>query len=120
MTDDTTSDMVTAVGRRLRLAAEPGQVADDRAGAGAFLVDQREVGAHAFVHLRVMLEQLRKPGDRLQRIVQLVGDAGHEHADGREPFLPDHLLLQRFELEAHAPFLLDLPRDRFARGPSGD
>ena len=87
---------------RLRLTAEPGQVADDRAGARALLVDRREIGAHPFVHLRVMLKQLGKPGDRLQRIVQLVGDAGHEHADGREPFLPDHLLLQRLEAEAHA------------------
>ena len=80
-------------------------------------MDQREIGRARARPARVVLQQLGEPGDRLQRIVQLVGDAGDEHADRREPFLPDHLLLQRLQLVAHAPLFLDLARDRFARRP---
>ena len=53
------------------------------------------------------LEQLGGAENRLQRVVQLVGDAGHEQADGGEALLPDDLALQRLQHLAHLAFLLD-------------
>ena len=60
----------------------------------------------------VTLEQLGGAENRLQRVVQLVRDAGHEHADRREPFLPDDLPLQRLQRLAHLALLLDLTIER--------
>ena len=53
--------------------------------------------------------------NRLQRVVQFVGDAGHEHADGGQPFLADDLTLQRLQHFAHLAFLLDLAVEGAAR-----
>ena len=62
------------------------------------------------------LEELRGAENGLQRVVQLVGDAGDEHADRGEPLLTDDLPLQRLEHLAHLPFLLHLAIERVARG----
>ena len=81
--------------RRLRhLAAEALQVSNDRAGAGALLLNQRQIGARRFRHVLLHLQQFGEAEDRLQRVVQLVRDARHQHADRREALLPNHLLLQ--------------------------
>ena len=61
------------------------------------------------------LEQLHGAEDRLQRVVQLVGDAGHQHADRGQALLPDDLPLQRLQRLAHLALLLDLPIERLAR-----
>ena len=54
------------------------------------------------------LEQLGGAENRLQRVVQLVRDARHEHADRRQPLLADDLALQRLQRLAHLALLLDL------------
>jgi hypothetical protein len=59
--------------------------------AGAVLPDQREVGTRAPHALH--LQELGEAEDGLQRVVQLVGDARDQDADGGEPLLPDDLLL---------------------------
>ena len=64
---------------------------------------------------RSALEQLGGAENRLQRVVQLVRDAGHEHADRRQPLLPDHLPLQRLQRLAHLALLLDLAIERVVR-----
>ena len=46
-------------------------------------------------HVVLHLQQLGEAEDRLQRVVDLVGDAGDELADGGEPLLADDLALQR-------------------------
>ena len=61
------------------------------------------------------LEQLDGAQDRLQRVVELVGDAGHEQADGGQALLPDDLALQRLQHLAHLALLLELPIERIAR-----
>ena len=63
----------------------------------------------------VALEQLGGAEDRLQRIVQLVRDARHEHADRRQALLTDDLALQRLQRLAHLALLLDLMIERVVR-----
>ena len=111
-----TSRRSTSVGGPGLLAAEAREVADDLARAAALRLDERD-----------LLERRRRAGsscrssssdgaeNRLQRIVQLVGDAGHEQADGGQPLLPDDLPLQRLQHLAHLAFLLDLAIERVAR-----
>ena len=65
--------------------------------------------------LAVALEQLGGAENRLQRVVQLVRDAGHQHADRRQPLLPDDLPLQRLQRLAHLALLLDLAIERVVR-----
>jgi hypothetical protein len=60
------------------------------------------------------LQQLGKAEDCLERVVDLVRDAGHELADRGESLLPNDLVLKRFELLAHAALLGHL---RVERGP---
>ena len=78
-----------------------------------------EVGARLLRHVLAHLQQLGEAEDRLQRVVQLVRDARHEHADRRQPLLPDDLLLQRLQLFAHPPLLVHLRRNRLARASAG-
>ena len=61
------------------------------------------------------LEQLGGAENRLQRIVQLVRDAGHQHADRGQPLLADDLPLQRLQRLAHLALLLDLAIERVVR-----
>ena len=61
------------------------------------------------------LEQLRGAENRLQRVVQLVRDAGHEQADGGEPLLAHDLPLQRLQHLAHLALLAELTVERVAR-----
>ena len=65
--------------------------------------------------VRLALEQLRRAEYRLQRVVQLVRDAGHQDADGSEPFLAHDLTLQRLERLAHLALLLDAMVERAVR-----
>ena len=60
-------------------------------------------------------EQLDGAKDRLERVVELVGDAGHEQAHGRQAFLSDDLPLQRLEHLAHLALLLELTIERIPR-----
>ena len=97
------------------LPREQREVADDAAGAGALLLNQDEIALDAFRHVGLHLQQLGEAENRLQRVVDLVRDAGHELADGRQPLLPDHLPLQRLQLLADAPLLAHLRVERRAR-----
>ena len=75
--------------RRTRLlAAEARQVADDLAGAAALGLDEGDLLERFGPEPAVTLEQLGGAEDRLQRVVQLVRDAGHEHARP-PPDVPD-------------------------------
>ena len=104
--------------RRARLlAAEPGQVPDDFAGPAALRLEQRNLLDRLGTEMRIALEELRRAENRLQRIVQLVGDPGDQQTDRGEPLLPDHLPLKRLDHLAHLPFLLHLAIERVARGP---
>ena len=82
---------------------------DDVARAAALRLHEfdlrQDVGRDVFLPL----EQLERAEDGLERVVQLVRDAGNEDADGRKPLLPDHLSLERLQHLAHLAFLLDLP-----------
>ena len=60
-------------------------------------------------------EQLDRSQDRLQRVVELVRDAGHEHAHGRETLLADDLPLKRLHRLAHLALLFELLLVRGAR-----
>ena len=62
--------------------------------ARAFLLDQREVRARLLRHVLLHLQQLGEAEDRLQRVVQLVRNAGHQHANRGQALLANHLLLQ--------------------------
>ena len=61
---------------------------------------------------RTALEQLGGAENRLQRVVELVRDAGYQDADGGETLLPHDLALQRLQRLAHLALLLDLPIER--------
>ena len=63
-------------------------------------------------HVRLHLQQLGEAEDGLQRVVDLVRDAGHELADRREALLPDHLPLQRLHFLEHAALLGHLRVER--------
>ena len=63
----------------------------------------------------VALEQFHGAEDRLQRVVELVGDSGHEQAHGGQALLPDDLALQRLQHLAHLALLLELAIERLAR-----
>ncbi len=56
-----------------------------------------------------------KPRIACSGIVQLVRNPGHQHTDGGQPLLPNHLLLQRLQLFAHPPLVVDLRGNRGAR-----
>ena len=88
------------------LAAESRQVADDFARAAALDLDERDFLERFGGQFAMTLEQLGGAEDRLQRIVQLVRDAGDEHADRGQPLLAHHLALQRLQRLAHLPLLL--------------
>ena len=58
-------------------------------------------------------QQLGEADDRLQRVVQLVGDTGYELADGREA-LAVNQLLAHLRLVCDVPFDTDEMGDRAA------
>ncbi len=65
--------------------------------------------------IRLMLEQLRRAENGLQRVVQFVCDAGDQHANRGQAFLPDDLPLERVQRLVHLALLLDLAIQRIAR-----
>ena len=67
---------------------------------------------HVGTQILVPLEQLDRAQNRLERVVELVRDAGHEQADGGEPLLPDDLALQRLQHLVHLALLLELAIER--------
>src|SRR5882762_11014140 len=54
--------------------------------ARALLLNQPQIGFHRFRHVGLHLQQLREAENRLERVVDLVGDAGNELADRGETF----------------------------------
>ena len=110
-----TSRMSTSIRRPGLLAAEAGEVADDLPGPAALRLDERDFGERVGRQARLALEQLHGAEDRLQRVVELVGDAGHEQAHGGQALLPDDLPLQRLQHLAHLALLFELPIERLAR-----
>ena len=78
-------------------------------------LDERDFLERIGFELRVTLEKFGGAKDRLQRVVQLVRDARDQHADRRQPFLPNDLVLERLQRLAGAPLLLDLPVERIVR-----
>ncbi len=73
-----------------------------------------EIASRLRRKIRIALKDLGEPRDRLQRVVELVRDARQQHADRRQSFLPDDLLLQRLYFAPHSALLLHLRRDRLA------
>ncbi len=63
--------------RRLPLAREREQVADDARGAFGFAEDDFEAVAHRLFERRALRQPLGPGEDRRERVVQLVGDAGN-------------------------------------------
>ena len=61
--------------RRLSLAGERQQVADDASGALRFAEDGFETATHGFIDGGFARQTLRPAQDRGQRVVELVGDA---------------------------------------------
>ena len=113
--DDVT--YIEDIGRSGLLAREAGQVANDLARAPALGLDERDLLSRSHGKAIHALEQLRGAEDRLERIVDLVRDAGHEQADGGQPLLTDDLALQRQERFTHPPLLLDLTVEIVVRLP---
>src|SRR4029079_12617400 len=72
-TDD--SSQIDERGRTRLRADEPGQVADDFAGAAAMRLEQRNLLQRRSGQMRVALEKLRRAENGLQWIVQFVRDA---------------------------------------------
>src|SRR5206468_1027848 len=99
------------------LAAEARQISNDLSRAAGLRFDERDLVEQAVADFGMLLEQLRRAKDRLQRVVQLVRDAGHEQADGRQTLLPHHLPLQRLQRLVHLALLLELMIERIARLP---
>ena len=62
-------------------AGEVEQVLDDAAGPVGLLDEQAGVALHVLGQARVAVDQLAEADDRRQRVVELVRDAGDEHAD---------------------------------------
>src|SRR5687768_12143669 len=85
---------------RPRLAGEDEEVADDASSATCLLLDQADRLRLLLAGEPLLQEELGERGDPGQRIVDLVGDAGDELAEGDE-------LLGLAELLLEAP-LLDL------------
>ena len=111
-------DHVAQIDRRRRtrlLAAEPRQISNDLSRAAGLRFDERDFVEQVVADFGMLLEQLRRAKDRLQRVVQLVRDAGHEQADGRQTLLPHHLPLQRLQRLVRVPLLLDLAVERLVR-----
>src|SRR5262245_17596661 len=115
--DDLADDLaeVDEGGRPRLLAAEARQIADDLAGPAALRLDERDLLERLRRQAAMPLEQLRGAEDRLQRVVQLVGDAGDQDADRREALLPHHLALQRLQHLSNLALLLDLAIERGMR-----
>ena len=78
----------------LVVARELQQVADDLGDALAFLGDHRRVD----VGVVAVVDQLRAVDDRVDRVVDLVGDARGEFADRRQPLALRQLGLQLLAL----------------------
>ena len=115
--DDFADDVAQVHGRRRPglLAAEAREVADDLARAAALRLDERDFVERLRAELAVALEELGGAENRLQRVVQLVRDARHQHADRGQAFLADDLPLQRLQRFAHLALLFDLPIERVVR-----
>ena len=108
-------DLVEIGGGPIGRAApdERQQVADDVPGAARLAADDLEIPAH---HRRVVVlldQQLDAADDRLQRVVDLVGDAGDQLADGRQP-LAVHQLIAKLQLLGDVALDADEVRDRAA------
>src|SRR5262245_5521197 len=111
-------DYLAEVDERRRprlLTAEARQVPDDLARTAALGLDERDLFERLWPELAMPLEELCGAENRLQGIVQLVRDAGNEHADGGEPLLPNDLPLERLQHLAHPAFLFHLTIERFVR-----
>ena len=70
-------DDVAEIDQRRRpglLTAEAREVADDLAGAAALRLHERNLFEHRRRDPAIALEQFQRAEDRLQRVVQLVGD----------------------------------------------
>src|SRR4029453_3397767 len=76
------------------LAAEARQVPDDLAGAAALRLDEGDLLESFRAESGLALEQLGGTKDGLQRIVQLVRDAGDEHPYRGQTLLAEDLPLQ--------------------------
>ena len=85
------------------------QVVDDLLDPFRFLVDlAHEIEPLLFGQLLVQLVVgLGDHGDVVDRVVELVGDAGHEHAHRRQLLGLDHLFLALLELLGHGVDGLD-------------
>ena len=95
--DGALQDVVHARQRAFRflLAREREQVLHDLLAAQRQVVDLEQAVAGALVQILAQLQELGIAHDAGERIVQLVGNAGDQFADGGEFFGLDQLLLQQ-------------------------
>ena len=105
--------------RRVALAREGQQVADDLRGALGLAEDRLEA-APGLVVDRALRQPLGPREDRRERIVQLVGDAGDRLPERRELFRLQQLVVQIARLILEPLALADVAHQRLDRGaPSG-
>src|SRR5205823_9133395 len=92
--------------RRTRLlAAEAREIADNLARPPGLRFHERHFVEQLRAEQRMTLEKLRGAENALQRVVELVRDAGNEQADGGQPLLADDLTLQRLQHLANLALL---------------
>ena len=99
--------------RRLALAREGEQVADDARGALGFAEDRFEAAAHRLVERRALREPLGPAEDRRERVVQLVRDAGDRLAERRHLLGLQELVIDVARLVVELLALADVADERF-------
>ena len=103
--------------RRLPLARERQQVADDARGALGFAEDDVDAAPRRVVE-RLLGQPLGPAQDRRQRVVQLVRDAGDRLAERRHLFRLQQLLVEVARLIVELLALADVAHQRLdAQGP---
>ena len=99
--------------RRLPLARERQQVADDARGALGFAEDGLEAAAHRVVERRALREALGPAEDRRERVVQLVRDAGDRLAERGHLLGLQQLVVDVARLVVELLALADVAHERF-------
>ena len=99
--------------RRLPLARERQQVADDARGALGFAEDGLEAAADRLVERRSLRQPLGPAEDRRERVVQLVRDAGDRLAERRHLLGLQQLVIDVARLVVELLALADVADQRF-------
>ena len=98
--------------RRLPLAREGQQVADDARGALGFAEDRLEAAADRLVERRALRQALGPAEDRRERVVQLVRDAGDRLAERRHLLRLQELVIDVARLVVELLALADVADER--------